>query len=209
MVACGTDEKTPVLTPEQMYEQAGILLKPHAEREKPDYQGALKLLQESANHGYLPAIIDLAGVYMEGSSDGTVKKDPQKAFHWYRQAAMNQYPGAIRAMGRCYRYGIGTEVDMEMAVQCFEEASQAADGEAMYYLGLHYEKGEGVKKSLAMAAQWYEMGAGVGDANCQCNIGWCYETGTGVKKDMKRAVHWYRESARRGVSHKHIQSFRR
>ena len=87
MVACGTDEKTPVLTPEQMYEQAGILLKPHAEREKPDYQGALKLLQESANHGYLPAIIDLAGVYMEGSSDGTVKKDPQKAFQLYMLAA--------------------------------------------------------------------------------------------------------------------------
>lgn len=195
LVSCGTEEKeSPPLTPEQMYEQAGVLLKPHAEREKPDYQGALKLLQESANRGYLPAIIDLAGVYMEGSSDGSVKKDPQKAFQLYTLAATR---GSADAQYYCGLL-LEKERNIDAAIPYYRNAAKAGLPEAKYRLGrILITKNDPEAVSLIQEAAQSRRATTVAEASY--TLAWIYEKGLlNVPSDLNKAVEMYMRSADAG-----------
>lgn len=88
LISCGENpQPQEVLTPEQMYQQAQLLLKPNVEHEEPDFKGALELLKKAAEAGYTRACVDMAGIYMGGSKDGSIKADAKLAFQWAAKAA--------------------------------------------------------------------------------------------------------------------------
>ena len=91
VLCCSCSEETastPSPTnPAALYEQALALLKPNVENAEPDVKGALALLEKAARAGHVRACLDMAGIYMEGSKDGSVKADAKAAFFWASKAA--------------------------------------------------------------------------------------------------------------------------
>lgn len=91
LLCCACSDKAELPPPaenaESLYEKARGLLQPNADNEKPDYKGALALLEKAARAGHVRACVDMAGIYLEGSKDGSVKPDAQVAYTWAAKAA--------------------------------------------------------------------------------------------------------------------------
>lgn len=91
LFCCACSEPSELPAPaensESLYEKARSLLQPNADHEKPDYKGALALLEKAARAGHVRACVDMAGIYLDGSIDGTVKPDAKAAYTWAAKAA--------------------------------------------------------------------------------------------------------------------------
>jgi len=73
-----------------------------------DYRAALRAYTDLANRNVLPAQIELANLYKNGTG---VPRDPAKALSWLRKAAEKNYPPAFVALGAAYEQGMGTNKD--------------------------------------------------------------------------------------------------
>lgn len=80
---------------------------------------AVRMLRESANAGYAPALYDLAVCYQNGEG---VRKSDFKALSLYLASALRGDVGAIVEMARCYEYGYGTKPDKKLAKVFSERA---------------------------------------------------------------------------------------
>ena len=58
--------------------------------------------------------------YLEGE---VFSIDEERAFYWFLNS--NNHTYCYYDLGRCYLYGIGTDVDIERAVDCLEKAESA------------------------------------------------------------------------------------
>lgn len=85
------------------------------------------------------------------------------------------------------------------ALQRWQEAAQAGDGEAALYIGLMNDLGRGVVQDAREARRWYERAAERGNAVAMFNVGVLYDAGTGVARDRLRAAAWYRQAADLGM----------
>jgi uncharacterized protein len=85
------------------------------------------------------------------------------------------------------------------ALQEWERAADASDGEAALYIGLLHDLGRGVVQDARMALNWYERAAALGNAIAMFNIGVLYDSGTGVRRDGAMAADWYRKAASVGM----------
>lgn len=182
------------LTPQQQYERAAALLKPNAEHEKPDYAGAFALLKQSAEAGYLPALVDLAGVYLEGSRDGSVKKDRQQALQLYSLAAQQ---GNAEAQYYC-AFILLQEKKTDLALPYLRNAAQAGLPEAQYRLGriLLQQDNADALPLIRMAATSQRASVVAQAAYTMATL---YQEGKlGVTASMPQAIEWYQRSADAG-----------
>jgi TPR repeat protein len=53
-----------------------------------------------------------------------VPVDQKLAFEWFLKAANAGSPHGYRELAKCYREGLGTEVNMDKALQMMERAAQ-------------------------------------------------------------------------------------
>lgn len=193
--SCGDDEAAPVaLSPQQQYERAAVLLKPASEREEPDYKGALRLLQQAADADYLPAILDLAGVYLEGSRDGSVAKDRAKALQLYKRAAAKGSADALYYCG----FILQGEGKVNEALAYFKKAAVAGLPEAQYRLGriLLQQNSPEALQLIRMAATSQRASV---VASASYTMGCIYQDGKlGVQPDMQLALDWFERSANAG-----------
>lgn len=81
----------------------------------------------NSTHNITPeAQYNLGRHYEQGS--GGFQKDFCKAFDCYTKAANANFPKALLALGECYLYGRGAQIDVEKALAYFESASvQSSD----------------------------------------------------------------------------------
>lgn len=182
------------LTPQQMYERAARLLKPATELESPDYAGAFALLTQAADAGYLPAILDLAGVYLEGSRDGAVKKDRQKALQLYSLAAER---GSADAQYYC-GFILMQDKKTDAAIPYLHQAAQAGVPEAQYRLGriLLQQSNPDALPLLRMAATSKRASV---VAVAAYTMGTIFQDGKlGQSASMPQAIEWYQRSAEAG-----------
>ncbi len=182
------------LTPQQKYERAAALLKPNAEHEKPDYTGAFALLKQSADAGYLPAMLDLAGVYLEGSRDGSVKKDRQQALQLYTRAAQL---GSADAQYYC-AFILLQDKKTDEALPYLRSAAQAGLPEAQYRLGriLQQNNNPEALPLIRMAATSQRASVVAAAAYTMATI--CQEGMLGQEASMPQAIEWYQRSANAG-----------
>lgn len=193
--ACSDDaDKQQTLTPQQMYEKAAALLKPNAEHEQPDYAGAFRLLEHAAAADYVPAMLDLAGVYLEGSRDGSVSKDRAKAFQWYTRAVQL---GSTDALYYCGFILLEDKKTVD-AIPYLQRAAQKGLPEAQYQLGrLLLAENNPDALPLIRAAATSQRASVV--ASASYTLGTVFQNGRlGVQKDMKQATEWYLRSADAG-----------
>ncbi|MBQ3366425.1 MAG: SEL1-like repeat protein [Acidaminococcaceae bacterium] len=108
---------------------------------------------------------------------------------------------AFAALGDCYYFGRGTQVNYKQAIKLFEIAADAGSDYALYSLGICYEYGRGVEKnkdSLKKAFGYYKKAADNGDIVSQNKVGKMHLNGEGIEKDLKEALSWYMKAAING-----------
>jgi uncharacterized protein len=86
------------------------------------------------------------------------------------------------------------------ALEDWQQAADAGDGQAALYIGLMNDLGRGVAQDAAMARSWYERSAALGNAVAMFNVGVLFDSGTGVERDRPLAADWYRKAAAIGMS---------
>ncbi|MFT5905732.1 MAG: TPR repeat protein, partial [Cryomorphaceae bacterium] len=97
----------------------------------------------------------LGKLYRDGNLKPEVKPDTKRAVSWFKKAARNKHPGAIRALGELHLSSDPAIQDYASAHELFSELDQLGDSYGLYYLGQMSENGWGVEKSAESAAGYY------------------------------------------------------
>ncbi len=113
------------------------------------------------------------------------------------------------ALGDCYYYGNGVEINHSEAAKWYRKAAEQGEINAQLKLGdmyaTLYEAGKGVVRDYGESIKWYRKAADqyrkaaeLGDDRAQCNLGLMYLNGEGVPQDYAEAAKWYRKAADQG-----------
>jgi TPR repeat protein len=86
------------------------------------YSEILKDLISQAENGNAEIQFQLARIYDDGK---LVPRDFDKALHWYKKAALNDYQEAQFALGYFYCRGIGVKKDKEIADEWLIKAKKS------------------------------------------------------------------------------------
>lgn len=122
-----------------------------------DLPGAMTLYKKAAEAGSPEAQVRLA--YLLDYAE-----DNEKAVHWYRAAAKQEYPEGIAGLAGMYAKGEGVAKDDEKARSLFEKAGEAGHAGSIRVLISAYEKGElDVEKDATRAAYWKDKQAPLND----------------------------------------------
>lgn len=68
-------------------------------------------------------------------------------------ATTHRHPEATFNLGICYETGVGVQVNMKRAMECYREAASLGHKKAMYNLGVFYVHGYGGLKKNTEAAR--------------------------------------------------------
>ncbi len=166
-----------------------------------DIASAVFWLKMANEYGYEPAEEKLYSiewsallVQVEGKSakicqmavDEYHYKNYRDAFKYAYLVEEKKYPDALRVLGNCYYYGVGTHKDYEKAVRALEPLSNMGvfSGEMgdCHWYGLGTEQDKGLAMSL------YIAGSSLQDPHCMFRLGYCYFTGECGEKDEKEGL---------------------
>ena len=168
-----------------------VLLKKKSESETAHFKRLLPL----AETGNVTAQLLVAEAYFYGRGP---KKDHQKAFQWYQQAAKAQNHDAEASLGLCYLHGYGCEPSDWQAVQCFLLAVEGGNVVAMTNLAYCYMNDRGVEKDVKEGFRLAQRAAERGHAPGQVMLAECFLLGLGVERNQKEAEVWLKAAARQG-----------
>lgn len=104
-----------------------------------DYDKAIYYNERAAKVGKKVAQHNLYIAYYKKGEQLYNAKDYTKAFAFLLKASDNKdnpMPQAMRLLSACYRYGLGTDIDMQKEKYWLEEAAKHKDESAMRILGL-------------------------------------------------------------------------
>ena len=160
-----------------------------------DIRQARRWFEKAARHGYAPAQVNLAVIYINGW--GTAQ-NYGAALHWLTAAAKQGHPSAYANLGILYLNGWGVRRDYAEARKLLERAAKAGDSLAQSNLGFLYDRGLGVVQDYALAAHWYQLAAENGYALGQHNFAVMFLRGQGVRKSYQEAFHWFEKAAQQG-----------
>lgn len=138
---------------------------------------------------------DLGRFYYDGIG---VKKDYQKAFELFIDAANLGNIDAIYNLGLCYQQGNAVDINFEVAFEIFNKAAQKGHIGAINSIGICYSKGIGVEQNDGLAAKAFEKAAKGGNADAQFDLAESYYNGTGIEENEEQALKWYQLSAAQG-----------
>lgn len=123
-----------------------------------------ELLKDSAAHGYILAMNDLAVSYQDGRG---VDKDAGAALLWYERAASAGLSISMRNAGMLHEKGEGTARNIPQALEWYELAAARGDVWAITRSGFLHKKGGDVPKDYAKARMWLNKASAAGDAEAR------------------------------------------
>ena len=83
-----------------------------------------------------------------------------RAFMYWSRSATQGSSAARVKLGDYHYYGLGTEVDYEMAANQYRIASEAqGNAQALFNLGYMYETGLGLRRDIYLAKRYYDLAA--------------------------------------------------
>lgn len=91
----------------------------------------------------------------------------QKAFYWFRKAALQGNASAENNLGVAYNHGQGVAQNQAKALYWYRKAAQQGNPSGETNLGVAYYEGSGVKSSTPQALHWWKMAAAQGDQRAQ------------------------------------------
>src|SRR5690606_796600 len=153
---------------------------------------ALQMYEQAAAMG------DNEAMYLAGlcyiNMENALPPDHKKGFTYFRRAAENGYPKAMRAVGLLYYGGTGVEKDQQKAWEWMLKAARRYDVSAMSSLGALYYNGHGVKQDYAQAVVWYKKAAEAGQVDAMVIMGNMYRDATGVERSYGTAREYYEKA---------------
>ncbi len=167
-----------------------------------DIPSAVAWFQKAAQHGYAPAQVNLAVLYINGWG---VPQNYETALRWLREAVDQRYPAAYFNLGELYFKGAGVHQDYGEAVRLFRLGAEGGNSYAQTNLAYMYDRGMGVPRDLTTAAGWYGKAAAAGNPMAESNLADMYERGDGVPRDPVAAFHLYQQAAAKGHTGAQIQ----
>src|SRR3954453_1611855 len=93
----------------------------------------------------------------------------------------------IFLLGKFYKLGIGTSVDVEKAFKLYQRAANLGHGYGINSLGYCYKHGIGTSVDIQKAFELYQEAANLGNAFGINNLGHCYQNGIGTSVDRQKA----------------------
>ena len=101
-----------------------------------------------------------------------VRKDLDRTFELYTQAALQGHARSQFYLGIAYRDGEGCEQSQERAVEWFAEAAQQEYADAQCELGFAIYEGNGISQNKERALELWELSAAQGNTSAQYNVAW-------------------------------------
>lgn len=89
-----------------------------------DFNKAIEYLNKSAEQGFAPALVELAGVYCSGLPDLNISQDFDKALSLYKKAAEQGFPMAQLMLGRMYENGWGVRKNIKKSKEWYKKAER-------------------------------------------------------------------------------------
>lgn len=127
-----------------------------------DYDTILKgisLLSSASDDGNIPAQLYLGNYYLSGQH---VKKDYEKSFGYFLQAANKGDSDSQYIVGSFYFFGEGVNADIEKGIRWYELAAENGHKQAQYELGYIYAKGKNVEQNLNKALLYLRQASNSG-----------------------------------------------
>ena len=159
------------------------------------FANCVKLLEKSAEDGYVDALIYLGKLYGDKKS---CEYAPELSCHYFSKAADGGLGEGYYYLGICYLNGIGCERDEARAVEMMIRGGELGHAPCITVLGICRERGVGCEMDYTMAAKLYERAAEGNDATALNNLGGCYFYGHGVVQDKERAFGLYKRAGELG-----------
>jgi len=134
-----------------------------------DDAAGLDLLTQSAELGYGPAQLMLAGLFETGEAGAPV--DMGQSLDWTRRSAEGGYPRGMFAYGMRLFEGADGTPDRPMGLDWIERAARAGLVDAQFNAAVIHERGEGgMPVSHIDAYAWYRVAARSGDEQAASSV---------------------------------------
>ncbi len=161
-------------------------------KKRPISPQMIDIIRISAENGYAPAQYSLGARYRAGLS---VKKDREKAFYWFNQAAERNEVNALAHLGDMYYKGRHVEEDHAKAFDYYKRAADLGYAPAQFMVGKYYENGDVIDYNPDEAMKYFRMSHEGGYSIATNHLGMKYEEGKLVQRDYKKAYEYYTETA--------------
>lgn len=126
--------------------------------------------------------------------------DYKRAFELYKKSAELGNARAYNNLGTCYKRGIGTTVDAQEALKCYELAIKGGEKATAYMnLYVYYMDGICCQKDVGKAIEWLKKGDADGVLQCSYQLSGHYKNGYGVPIDNKKMFTCLLKSAKGGL----------
>ena len=157
-----------------------------------DYETAAAYFRQGAESGDPDCMHSLGFLYEKGLlTDGDSWLE---ARDWYEKASQAGDVEALTDLGRIY-YGDGY---LQTSFNCWKQAADAGNADAMVYTGCAYIAGEGTALNEIEAFGCFKEAADKGNACGMRMLSYCYENGIGTDEDIVQAEYWQKEAAGAG-----------
>lgn len=168
---------------------------------------ALKWYKKAAMKNNSYAICAIANFYELGLAG--LKKNYEEAKRMYTVAEANNYGWAKYKLGNFHEFGLGVPINLETALQKYQEAKELECRMATYHIGTWYENGIYFEKDFNAAMKLYiesvkdlsthSIFRMNDNSHHACyHIGEIYEKGENVERNIEVAKEWYTYAAYHG-----------
>ncbi len=177
---------------------AGLL-----ENNEGNFKGALLWYSKGAEAEDRAAQEGLACLYL--SKKGGVPYDPALAFKWALESVSGGPVSARELLASLYEEGIGTEPNLDKALEGYETAALYSDEASLkeslarvqFKLGVAYEQGQGKAQDFSQAAGYYSRASDL-RADAALRLAALYWAGQGLPQDDTKGAALIRTWAERG-----------
>lgn len=136
-------------------------------------------------------------LYLAGSR-AFQEGDPERAMHYWHEAALLGHIRAQYNLGSGYASGTGLPKDYRRAAHWWRQAALQGSTDALYNLGVMNYEGRGMERNYVKAKHWWRLAASKGDPASMFRLGWLAAAGEGEVIDMAEARLWWERSASHG-----------
>lgn len=133
------------------------------------------------------------------------EKNYEKAFHYFKSAADQDYTKAYSSLGLMYLNHWHVEKNIATANEWFKKAADKNDVEGLHYLAMAYYNGIGVEKDYKKAVSYFTQAAEKRNMLSEYFLAHCYRLGIGVEKNDEIAQKKFKASANSGIQESYAE----